>query len=383
MSDSSQVRRIDAFSALRTSLLAFAADAREVLLAADAEVQRTLDWIAERQRFWQAEVRRRQEALQQAQAALARCEASGSYDRDGHYQPPNCSREEHEIMSARLLLAEAEDELRKVLDWKRLLESGATDYRREATALRQRLEGELPKATALLQQSREILQSYVAMQAPATAAVPSTTFRTPSPVQAVGETVQAGLSAAVAGVGLGGVGVAVLKWLASNPQKALGDMGEVLSERLLKEQFGWQTLPLDQAKHGFDRVMRAPGHPVIVVESKVSHDGQFHPGQTAHGEQGSPGWIRATGASMSDAASAQWSPANERIAALVQELGPENVPAVAVVIESLTGAAEVYYRVGANDWSALASGVSLADVLGLWMPPEFKEGAVGGPERKG
>ncbi len=72
---------------------------------------------------------------------------------------------------------------------------------------------------------------------------------------------------------------------------------------------------------------------------------------------------------MADPASSQWSPTNERIAALVRELGPENVPAVAVVIQSETGLANVYVRpAGSDAWRSLREGIPLAEVLQRYSP---------------
>jgi len=206
---------------------------------------------------------------------------------------------------------------------------------------------------------------------------------------------------AALGVGLTAAAIAVTRWLATDVRHALGAVGEELSARLVREQPGFQELPFDQPKHGFDRVFTAPGLPLIVLESKVvgAHSrAPFQPGQTRHGEQGSPEWIAAQAEKMADPTSAQWSPANERIAALVKELGPENVPAVAVVIQSETGLADVYVRpAGGEGWQPLREGVSLAEALAgasvvgshpeaAGSPerergPEAMEGSAGGPER--
>jgi len=101
-----------------------------------------------------------------------------------------------------------------------------------------------------------------------------------------------------------------------------------------------------------------------VVESKVHHKGEFHPGQTQAGEQGSPEWIAAQTEKMADPNSARRSPANQRIASLIQEIGPENVPVVAVVIETDTGRVAVHYRPpGDAAWRELKAGMSLEEAL--------------------
>ncbi len=179
----------------------------------------------------------------------------------------------------------------------------------------------------------------------------------------------------------------------------MGDVGENLSARLLEEQFQWQEFPFDQPYHGFDRVFTAPGAPIIVVESKVHQKGEFHPGQTKHGERGSPAWIAVKGQKMADPHSAQWSPTNEHLAELIREIGPENVPVVAVVIETGSGRADVYYRQGEEAWQPLPQDISLSQALNATrdqsvqppLPgvrerepgPQMKEGGVRGGERRG
>ena len=128
--------------------------------------------------------------------------------------------------------------------------------------------------------------------------------------------------------------------------------------------------------------------PLIVAESKVRMTGDLELGQTRAGEQASPEWIAAEAARMADRSSAQWSPANERIARLIQEMGPENVPAVTVVINPEAGLSQTYIRSGEAGWQPLGSAISLdslgqASSPGPVTPSEFKEGAPGGPERAG
>ena len=48
------------------------------------------------------------EQLSSACSSLSDCEASGSYDGDGNYEPPNCSSEEADVAAAESSVAEAE-----------------------------------------------------------------------------------------------------------------------------------------------------------------------------------------------------------------------------------------------------------------------------------
>jgi hypothetical protein len=374
---SAHVLSIQALEEFKGHLTRFNAQAQEILNATEIEIRRTLDWLQERLNYWRNEVRRRQEILTQAERALAACRAGGWYDKNGYYHEPPCTAQWEAVHRARTYLAEAEAELRTVQEWTRLVERQAEEYHRQAQRLKAWLDGELPKANAFLERKITTLQSYIAM------GMSSGGYVTTPPVQAVGGTFATAVGLATLGAGLTTAAIAVIRWLAGDVRHALGMVGEELSARLVREQPGFQELPFDQPKHGFDRVFTAPGLPLIVLESKVSSTGQFHPGQTQHGEQGSPEWIAAQAEKMADPASSQWSPTNERIAALVRELGPENVPAVAVVIQSETGLADVYIRpAGSDTWQPLQEGVSLTEALagtgGVGSHPE----AIGSPEKE-
>ncbi len=181
-------------------------------------------------------------------------------------------------------------------------------------------------------------------------------------------------------MGVGVAGIAVIRWLGQGMQKALGDVGEKLAADLVRQESGLREIPFDQPKHGFDRVFLTPDGRVVILESKVHGRGEFHPGQTQHGEQGSPEWIAAQAERMAAPSSAQWSPANERIAALIREMEPENVPVVAVVIETETGQAHIYHRQGDEAWMPLQEGVSLAEVLSAEVSPPVPR--PGGLERE-
>jgi hypothetical protein len=375
---SAHVLSIQALEEFKGHLTRFNAQAQEILNATEIEIRRTLDWLHERLNYWRNEVNRRREIYHRALAAYQRClESRRMRDKNGNFIQLPCPAEEAALERARLHLAEAEAELRTVQEWTRLVERQAEEYHRQAQRLKAWLDGELPKANAFLERKISTLQSYVAM------GISSGGYVTTPPVQAAGETFATAVGLAALGVGLTAAAIAVTRWLATDVRHALGAVGEELSTRLVREQPGFQELPFDQPKHGFDRVFTAPGLPLIVLESKVSSTGQFHPGRTQHGEQGSPEWIAAQAEKMADPTSSQWSPTNERIAALVKELGPENVPAVAVVIQSETGLADVYVRpAGSDAWQPLREGVSLAEALagasGVGSHPE----AAGSPERE-
>lgn len=362
MTIGADVRSIQALEDLRTTLVRFSADTEAALRAMDAEVRRTLEYLGERQRYWEVKVRAAEEELRRAQAALARCRASERVDpKTGRREIPPC-REEHEwVRRASVALAEVRARLNEVLQLRRLVERAAGEYQREARRMAAWLREAFPKATRLLESKVNTLYAYTSI-GPGGAFTPlQPTFATMPPVSAATQT--AALGALLAAVGVGAAGIAVIHWLGQGVRKALGDVGEALAADLVQQEGNLQMIPFDQPKHGFDRVFLTPDGRVVILESKVHARGEFHPGQTQAGEQGLLEWIAATVEKMADLSSAQWSPRNERIARLIQEMGLEKVPVVAVVIESETGLAHIYYRQGDETWTPLQEGVSLAEVL--------------------
>lgn len=373
------VRSIHALADLRTALVRFGAETEAALRAMDAQVRQTLEYLYERQRHWESKVRAAEEEHKRAQAALAACLSRTYTDpKTGRTYTPPCTQEREWVLRTRVALAEAQARLREVVEWRRLVESAAAEYQRQARKMAAWLHEELPKAAGLLESKVHTLHAYTGIgPGGATSPAPASLTTRPPADAAAGA---AALGMLLAALGVGVAGIAVIRWLGKGVQKALGDAGEVLAANLVQQEGNLQEIPFDQPYHGFDRVFLTPDGRVVILESKVHACGRFRPSQTEHGEQGSPEWIAAQAEKMADPSSAQWSPANERIAALIREMGPENVPVVAVVIETQTGQAHVYYRQGDDTWVPLQEGISLAEVLS--SEESAPTPRPGGPERE-
>jgi hypothetical protein len=167
MSASAHVQSIQALDDLKGALGRFRGEAQEALGAAEQEICRTLDWLQERLNHWQNEVHRRQEEVRRAAAALARCQASGYTDRDGHDHTPDCTAYEHTLQQTQRRLQEAEMELANVRRWLAQVQQVVGDYALQARRLATQLGDDLPKADALLGRKIADLQAYLAVTAPA------------------------------------------------------------------------------------------------------------------------------------------------------------------------------------------------------------------------
>lgn len=155
MSPTVEVRAIDALEELQTGLIRYADQAQATLAAIAREVQRTLDWLEERQRHWHAEVQRGREEERRARAAYERCLSSG--DRD---HPPACGREEQAFLDARRRLAQAEAEERMATQARLAVQAEAEAYARDAGRLRVTLQTETVKSVEVLRSKVTVLRSY-------------------------------------------------------------------------------------------------------------------------------------------------------------------------------------------------------------------------------
>jgi hypothetical protein len=342
---------VEALKALRAALPDFARRQYEAMEQAEAEIARTQDRLAAAEQEARYEMERARAALEAClyQAFLAA--QQGGYE--------DCSGYEY-------ALRQAEERLVRILKWQNRVRQEAENFRAAVHAYQDALAQRIANATAYLDRRITALEAYHATRLQATAV---------------------GVAAAGALALMGGV-IAAIRRNRGELARLKGAMGEEIAAQILSERFGLQPVPFDQPKHGFDRVFSAPGIPILMAESKVRRGGALDLGQTRAGEQASPEWIAAEAARMADRASAQWSPANERIARLIQEMGAENVPAVTVVMDPESGQSQVYIRQGKADWQPLGGSISLdslgsAPPPGPVPPPEFKEGSHGGPEQRG
>src|SRR5438270_546378 len=101
---SANVKAIEALQSMRSMLLKFKSDAASSLYAMQAESRRTIEWLEERQQYWQRTLQYWSEMLQQAQVALASCASQGG----------DCSQEVALVQLARRKVEEAEERLRTV-----------------------------------------------------------------------------------------------------------------------------------------------------------------------------------------------------------------------------------------------------------------------------
>jgi hypothetical protein len=148
---SANVKAVEALQAMRSMLLKFKSEALNSLYAMQAESRRTIEWLEERQRYWQRTLQHWIGVLQEAQAALAGCASQGG----------DCSQLVAMVQLARRKVEEAEERLRTVqLHLKRVL-TMYQEFEREARRLNALLGQELMQGAALLERSHATLLAYL------------------------------------------------------------------------------------------------------------------------------------------------------------------------------------------------------------------------------
>ncbi len=342
---------LDAIKALRRGVLTYAGRQADALDAAEAEITYTEALLAEAVQDARYEISRRQAALE----ACYREAAEAAYYGDW----VDCSRFEYD-------LSQAEERLARLLRRQRRLEEAVFQYQIAANRLENALGSDIPAATSYLADRIAALEAYHASQVMAEVMALATSGAA-SPLGAV---------------------IGAVRSLQGEMYRVLGGAGEQAAAQVLTEEFGLQEMPFDRPKHGFDRVFRAPGIPLVVMEAKTSSAGTLQLGQTQAGQQGSAAWLAAQADNMVDRESAQWSPANERIGRLVQELGPANIPVLSVVVNPTSNRADIYYRHDSGEWRLLQGDIQVGELSsqpppGPVTPAESREGAGGGAERRG
>ena len=136
MSGSANVRSIQTLSDFKSALARFVGDAQSSLNAAQLEIRRTLEWLAQRQNHWRRQVQRWQDEVERTRMMLNRCQDSPYYDhRTGRSYSSDCRPYEEALFQAQRYLRQAEAELHTVQQANKALQQAVADYQRQAQRL--------------------------------------------------------------------------------------------------------------------------------------------------------------------------------------------------------------------------------------------------------
>jgi hypothetical protein len=163
-----RVESLESLIELKAALCVFTAEAKEALSSVEMEIQRSVAWLDEQLKQWQAEVRRGEDAVFQAKNELVRRKMMRIGDR-----PPDCSEQEEALERARVRLEHAEEQVEKTRRWQRELPEAVITYEGPARQLGGVLEADMPRADAFLENKIASLEAYVQLTGSGPAAAPS------------------------------------------------------------------------------------------------------------------------------------------------------------------------------------------------------------------
>lgn len=161
MSQSARVTSIDALADWKSALAVFGDHAREAVVTIELEVRRMFDWLDDQRKFWQAEIRRREDEVAQAKSELWRRKNMPIIEH------PDCVEQEKTFRRAQLRLDEAHDKLEKTRRWLPALKRAVDEYESHGRRLAAMLETDVPRSLGVLEQRIGALEAYVALTAPA------------------------------------------------------------------------------------------------------------------------------------------------------------------------------------------------------------------------
>lgn len=179
------ITSVEAVKDFRANLIVYTGKARPTLEEVASEVVRMRIWLETEQRvFWEAEVRRRQRRLEDAQQAYF--SARMSLLREAS------SAEKMAVTRAKNALDEAEGKLKTVKRWSRDFDNRTEPLARQLEKMHTMLSHDMPRALAFLNKVLETLDDYANIAAPAAPSVGTPPSSAPA---AAGETAAVSSSA--------------------------------------------------------------------------------------------------------------------------------------------------------------------------------------------
>ena len=166
MPDQVKVENLEVFTLLRAALMKFAQAAEQSLFSADSTIARTRSWLENEQTtYWQAQHRKRTEAVAQAKEALR----LKKLYKDAAGRIPDAVEEQKILARALAALEQADQKILAIRKAIPRVEKESDLYRSGVSRLGGTLSVELPKAIALVDRLALNLEEYIQIEAPASA----------------------------------------------------------------------------------------------------------------------------------------------------------------------------------------------------------------------
>src|SRR5262249_17736685 len=158
------VTSIETVQRFRNALCEFGKETLDTLCGVEMQIRRIADWLGEQGRYWQQQIKARQEEVTRAKIELK----SRKYESQGDKGPANTDQKKA-FRKAQSRGQEAESKLANCRRWKPLFEHAVREYQGPARQLSTAADIELQHAVALLDQKLAALHSYLELAVPSTA----------------------------------------------------------------------------------------------------------------------------------------------------------------------------------------------------------------------
>lgn len=157
MTESARVTSIEAIVAFESHLCTFQDEALQALLVIEQQARRALEWLEQdAPLYWRQQIRERYDDVARARTALQTCRMRKVGGRG-----PACIEEQQALRHAQLRLRKTEDMLQVVNRRAQMVRREIDEYRGRTMGFRNRLEGDIPRALALLGWTITALESYL------------------------------------------------------------------------------------------------------------------------------------------------------------------------------------------------------------------------------
>ena len=162
MSDSANVRSIDAMKRFQAAVLVFQEDARQCVASLEMQLMRMIGWLErDRPTYWKREIESCYREMGEARVRLHQCRMR----RVGNFRP-TCFEEQKDLERWKKSLEFAQKQIPVVKYWNVCAHHEANEYHGRASQLTRMIEREIPQLLSLLHQAIDRLEAYNNIQVP-------------------------------------------------------------------------------------------------------------------------------------------------------------------------------------------------------------------------
>ena len=156
MGNSANVKDAEALRNFRTALLRFQDEARRALASLNVENERVLGWIQQdRPQYWKRQLEVGFQQLAEARSSLMKCKMR----RTGDFRP-TCYDEQQAVNKAKARLELCYKKIQIVKQWSVKAAHEVDEYRSRTNTLNRCIDGDIPRAVALLERMVSTLEKY-------------------------------------------------------------------------------------------------------------------------------------------------------------------------------------------------------------------------------